>query len=114
MPFGKIEADNGIIEEKQLCKGDIRLLNCTNDTTILTHFGYSKTLGRYMFCNETVGFVAEPPEECFPNMEYIAQKVCADCEAPCLIASLMESCKFDVCFIPGLEDAWNSPNETQT
>jgi len=113
VPYGKIEADSGIIEEKQLCKGDVRLLNCRNDTAIFSHYGYDETLGRYMLCNETMGIVAEPPKECFPNVEYIAQEVCADCEAPCLIPSLVESCKFDVCFVPGLEDAWNSPNRTQ-
>ena len=112
VPHDIIEMDSGIVQEEQLCKGDARLLDCINDTTIFTHQPQDSKSGRYLLCAEIEYPVIEP-SECSPNAAFIAQEVCADCDAPCLIPSLVEGCKFDVCYIPGLEDAWNSPSRDE-
>ena len=98
VPYVTIAADTGLIDETQVCKGDLRLPNCVNGLTIHTYYDWDEELGRYEVCNETEGAIVKPPDECDNNVQIIARDVCSERDAPCLIPSLARSCEFDVCF----------------
>jgi len=113
VPPQTIQADTTFMNEKQLCTGDRRLLDCEDDSSIFTYYAFDEELGRHKVCNETEREIIDPPNNCDPNIQSIARDVCSECDAPCVIPALVESCEFDICFIPGVIDGWNVGNETK-
>jgi len=110
VPFENIASDPVLITEEQVCTGFLSELNCDGNQTIFSYYDYDSTLGRYMNCDEIVDSPSSDPVDCDPNITKIAQEVCIDCDAPCLIPSLVESCEYDVCVAQGVQDAWNLAN----
>jgi hypothetical protein len=109
-----VYSDTKLGKEPQICNGDIRLLDCNDDKTILSYYDWDKESMRYKYCNETPDSSGTDSfEDCDPNIEAIAWKFCTACDSPCQIPSLVESCKFDICMSPGVMDAWDVAKEEE-
>jgi hypothetical protein len=112
VPTDTVYSDTFLVNEKQLCTSEFRPLNCDDDKTIFTYYDWNSDEKRYMNCDETPDPQSGDGEDCDLNIEEMGEEVCTECDAPCVIPSLVESCKFDICYASGVLDAWNQANET--